>query len=1038
MHVDPKSLQNLETFTRLGNASTVGASLSMAVHQGTTSDCERSQGPRRVVSTNTAPGAVVNEADNAELQRQLHALEVEMATQSMRGDSWNPQASSLPVQQHLGQQMQLPEAALQQAEAERSTVAQAAHACAQQQQQQQQYMAQFWQQMLQGMSAPAQQQHLGAGLSGAAGDAAGGDLLQKTFKEIARRCAAGEAGQAGGGSQGLQQDPSTAAMHAGGHWGWGSSSPAAVTPETGDSSGAQQRIEELSQYIKQQAQEYLEGQAEWSRQIAEVRSECLRELEKVRRDKEEVERQARTEFVRLRTRMKEHGVVEEAPPAPRDPAGDGSPKASVAGGASWAACVSMDEFQLVQKKCTSAEERVAQLEQYIKDQNTRQDPESKMREHSDEILRLRQAVLMGSAELHRTNAELQALKQQYQHRTRLWEQAAQRLLSSAEQCLTLRHDGERVEKGHFGKTATKISLELSGCKEGGDVGSLRRLLVDALKPTANGKVPKKDSKEAPPAAAPQTAKDDIAAAPEDQTTQSNSPSKPQSSGLDTPPLAAHHSTALSDSNVSSRDTSPGRSPVAGRNGEVVCAEKLETSAARALSVMAGEFQKLLSLGDLPTGSSRSFAATPDGSPRTQGSGREKSPPGDAASFSQSQGVSTPTPAALAAAAASQEARAKQQQLLDGITPTRKTIAQHVIVVEKMLRTLERDLRHNCEEVFGHAELEVESFVCSITESSITTGLEETARATAIEHEARGLVPLGEESQLTSVTSLRRAQHQSSALLTQFVELPHKLKAIFDLTKKLASEVGSSVPAALLAEAEAKLTNVQESQQRQTLEHDLLQKRLQAMSHRIPGENLIQLQDELAAANAHEEAEDLEAARRELQEEQRLSGCGSASSLEHSLLTARAHVRRQQRALSCQGDRLQSMEQEVVELHVHRHTERAQCMAMLQQSAVASAAAAAVASTAHSAGGNTSSSLQRPPASGILPLGWPLPPADLLSSLPNAQAPPPVPAVSAAQWQQLSQAWGLGAGALQSLPPAAASADDNDLPSSTGTQSPSSP
>merc|ERR1719195_2070166 len=80
-----------------------------------------------------------------------------------------------------------------------------------------------------------------------------------------------------------------------------------------------QRIEELNHYIRQQAQEYIEGQAEWSRQIAEVKSECLRELEKVKREKEEVERQARQEFLRLQQRLREAGIKDEGPAI-----GDGS------------------------------------------------------------------------------------------------------------------------------------------------------------------------------------------------------------------------------------------------------------------------------------------------------------------------------------------------------------------------------------------------------------------------------------------------------------------------------------------------------------------------------------------------------------------------------------------------------------------------------------------------------------------------------------------------------------------------------------------
>jgi hypothetical protein len=48
----------------------------------------------------------------------------------------------------------------------------------------------------------------------------------------------------------------------------------------------QERVDVLNQYIRQQAHEFLEGQAEFGRQIAEVRAESLREVEMVMRSAE--------------------------------------------------------------------------------------------------------------------------------------------------------------------------------------------------------------------------------------------------------------------------------------------------------------------------------------------------------------------------------------------------------------------------------------------------------------------------------------------------------------------------------------------------------------------------------------------------------------------------------------------------------------------------------------------------------------------------------------------------------------------------------
>ena len=51
---------------------------------------------------------------------------------------------------------------------------------------------------------------------------------------------------------------------------------------------------------------------------------------------------------------------------------------------------------------------------------------------------------------------------------------------------------------------------------------------------------------------------------------------------------------------------------------------------------------------------------------------------------------------------------KVQEILDSIAPARKGVATSIIMVEKMLRGLEIDMRKQCTEVLGQALLEVPS------------------------------------------------------------------------------------------------------------------------------------------------------------------------------------------------------------------------------------------------------------------------------------------------------------------------------------------
>ncbi|CAE8640183.1 unnamed protein product, partial [Polarella glacialis] len=131
----------------------------------------------------------------------------------------------------------------------------------------------------------------------------------------------------------------------------------------------------------------------------------------------------------------------------------------------------------------------------------------------------------------------------------------------------------------------------------------------------------------------------------------------------------------------------------------------------------------------------------------------------------------------------------------GMVPARRGAAQSIVSVERALRCLERDLRQRCAELLGSEELAV------LPDDSQQEGQDESQEASGspredkeqdleatVEAEARAKLPIAESSQLQSLVGLRHAQQRSSLALAEFVELPQKLKMVFDLTKRLGSEV----------------------------------------------------------------------------------------------------------------------------------------------------------------------------------------------------------------------------------------------------------
>merc|ERR1711933_378818 len=144
--------------------------------------------------------------------------------------------------------------------------------------------------------------------------------------------------------------------------------------------------------------------------------------------------------------------------------------------------------------------------------------------------------------------------------------------------------------------------------------------------------------------------------------------------------------------------------------------------------------------------------------------------------------SAPSAASNAFVASGQAERRRIQQCVESIPPARQGIAQNIMAVEKMLRGIDRDLRMQCKELFGHEQLQLPGL-----------GSDPQSSASAMEMEAWSLVPLSEKLQFQSLLGLRSAQQQLGTALAEFLRLPQKLKTVFDLTKTLSSEISGLVP-----------------------------------------------------------------------------------------------------------------------------------------------------------------------------------------------------------------------------------------------------
>jgi len=131
-----------------------------------------------------------------------------------------------------------------------------------------------------------------------------------------------------------------------------------------------------------------------------------------------------------------------------------------------------------------------------------------------------------------------------------------------------------------------------------------------------------------------------------------------------------------------------------------------------------------------------------------------------------------------------------------------------------------------------------------------------------------------------------------------------------------------VPVTMLHTAESQGT-LRGADQRHGTQADQLQRRLQSsqpMSVTAPRTCELPLTPPQEASEEEEEA-----VAREIREE-----LDRGVSHENQLLAVRTRLRHLSKKLASKDERLRNLEQEMVDLHLSRYNERAQCMAMLQQ------------------------------------------------------------------------------------------------------------
>mmetsp|Transcript_34872 Transcript_34872/g.81506 ORF Transcript_34872/g.81506 Transcript_34872/m.81506 type:complete len:1142 (+) Transcript_34872:51-3476(+) len=168
----------------------------------------------------------------------------------------------------------------------------------------------------------------------------------------------------------------------------------------------------------------------------------------------------------------------------------------------------------------------------------------------------------------------------------------------------------------------------------------------------------------------------------------------------------------------------------------------------------------------------------------------------------------------------QASRQMMVHLFAQMLPARQNIAELIVATEKNLRALQKELNKQCQEIFANAPQ------AATGDGGVEVPLQPEVEALAV-------VPLPEEVQMRGVTTLRKVQYHTNHLLSEYVQLPARMKGLFTWLNDLQTEVDRyMVPKVCLLQAEDQAHQAHLEARRQVFESEILNQRLEALKSHI--------------------------------------------------------------------------------------------------------------------------------------------------------------------------------------------------------------
>eukprot|EP00397_Hematodinium_sp_SG-2012_P008631 GEMP01008696.1.p1 GENE.GEMP01008696.1~~GEMP01008696.1.p1 ORF type:complete len:714 (+),score=132.82 GEMP01008696.1:106-2247(+) len=176
------------------------------------------------------------------------------------------------------------------------------------------------------------------------------------------------------------------------------------------------QVDDLQKYIRGQAKEFVEGKAEWSMQIAEMKYDLEQKFEKLRREKDEAQRRHDLEIQQMQSQFRVNDVEN-----------GGKVRTSEKDRVTMVP----EDYERLREKWAVAENRVSELEMYIRG-NPSVSPND-----------IRDTLIQTSFDMKKSESELAALQKRRQQSIEFWDQSCRRLIATIQKHL----EGKEFNRG---------------------------------------------------------------------------------------------------------------------------------------------------------------------------------------------------------------------------------------------------------------------------------------------------------------------------------------------------------------------------------------------------------------------------------------------------------------------------------------------------------------------------------------------------------------------------------------------------------------